>query len=191
MSRLLSTRLLHRRNPYVQLATEDTGSAESVLPERTLPLEDGSLLLFENEMDVENAMRLEEKKGTVQLLCILEGCTSLYYIMYGVLYGVALALVSYLGFLSTVYYSRWMLVGTLALQMAKVGGRVATLVVFLWNPNHVRETWFVYHDVASFVTISSCLLVFQVYLAHLVWSFFVLLPRRHTRVVRIPTAVPV
>jgi len=79
---------------------------------------------------MDKAIKLEEMKCSIQFICLCDLFMSFYYYYLNFLLGIFLSLISFNGYLSTIYYKKSLLTCYLAYQHVQVVGRAANLIYF-------------------------------------------------------------
>ena len=133
---------------------------------------------------IHKAVEIEKMICPVKVICICDLCMNTYYFFINPIIGGFLCLISFNGYLATIYYKRSLLFCYVVYQYLQVGGRLATFILSIEYANYVNSNStgnntvvIFYNPVVSPVFI-GIMLLFQIYIAYFITKFYKLLPSR-------------
>jgi len=138
---------------------------------------------------VAKAHNLERMVCPVKVLCIFDCSMNAYYIFFNPVVGIVLCMVSFNGYLATIYFKRSLFLCYLLYQYLQVAGRLAILVMSVGASvrgndsavgNYSGNNSFVLHiiDPPGSPFLLAAMLFLQTYIAYFVTRFYCNLPTR-------------
>ena len=169
--------------------------------------EDGEYLLCSTiEMPQElynKAIKIENMSCGVRAICILDIVMGLYYLTYNFILGIVCSLISFNGYLSTIYYKKSLLLCYLLYQYLQVLIKTTNLVVviYFYNTNQsviyfnnitnttsnntheerISYSVFIYNDPLIDVFIGFVLVCLQLFVTCFIREYYMLLPTNSER----------
>tara|TARA_Y100000816_G_scaffold129365_1_gene91154 strand:- start:4347 stop:4976 length:630 start_codon:yes stop_codon:yes gene_type:complete len=167
----------------------------------------GEYLLFSTiEMPQElynKAIKIENMSCGIRTVCVLDIIMGLYYLTYNFILGIVCSLISFNGYLSTIYYKKSLLLCYLLYQYLQVLIKTTNLVVVIYfyntnqsviyfnnitntTSNNTREetisySVFIYNDPLIDVFIGFVLLGLQLFVTCFIREYYMLLPTNSER----------